>query len=106
MKKLLLILAIVSASFAFAEECPASYQGRAFSYALFLTDAPGSATSPDGYTGTFSCNYGSVSAGHSGFLVPGTFSVEQPENFSLAGGIPGAFICYSDDPINCQYLAV
>lgn len=103
MKKLLFVLGMVSASCAFSQECPASYQGLGFNGVSFLTDAPGTARSPSGYTGAITCDYGSASAGYAQFNEPGTFTVEQPLNFYNG---PGMFVCSSDNPVNCKYLAV
>lgn len=103
MKKLLLTLCLISASGAFAQECPAAYNGLAFNAVFFYTDAPLTATNPSGYTGTIQCDYGSANAGYASLSIPGTFSSEQPLNFFNG---PGMFICSSDDPVNCKFLAV
>lgn len=102
MKKLLLILGIVSASCAFSQECPAAYNGFGFNQVFFITDASADVTSPAGYIGNIVCNYGSENSGYANLNLPGTFMVEQPENFWE--GPSGFFVCQSGNPVNCKFL--
>lgn len=99
MKKLLLILGIVSASFAFATDCPMVDGNNGFIGTLFISNAPPTVQNPDGYIGHIECLYSSGT----GIWQQGNYTVNQPDNYHVVAS--EWWGCSNNNPNNCSYTS-